>query len=208
MSTQNYESLTPKQGEFFPHEHPEQVHQHHPHGGHQPGRKVGGNDDVPVSHAQTFPPGTAPASSSYSPNPYDTVPGQAMNPSVERAHGKESTGTSAGDTLMGATSKDVNRGLGQPASGQTSAELHHDGQHGRKHHGSGLEGVGANKPDRFERTMPSQRGYERDEAQGGQHGDKGFLGAEDKFPESAESITHEWKYEPSTKHTDRRHGHA
>lgn len=40
--------------------------------------------------------------------------------------------TSAEDTLGGATSQDVNRGLGVPIQGQTSAELHHNGHQHRK----------------------------------------------------------------------------
>ncbi|KAI0073658.1 hypothetical protein K474DRAFT_1649276 [Panus rudis PR-1116 ss-1] len=42
------------------------------------------------------------------------------------------TPTTAGDTLTGATSKDVHAGIGKPASGMTSAEMHHDGHQHRK----------------------------------------------------------------------------
>lgn len=45
--------------------------------------------------------------------------------------------------MMGSTSQSVNTGMGKPASGQTSRELRHDGQHGNKH--SGLESVGATR---------------------------------------------------------------
>ncbi|KAF8531083.1 hypothetical protein JB92DRAFT_2692843, partial [Gautieria morchelliformis] len=40
--------------------------------------------------------------------------------------------TSAGDTLGGATSKDLYHGIGKPVQGQSSVELHHSGRPGRK----------------------------------------------------------------------------
>ncbi|KAI0084679.1 hypothetical protein BDY19DRAFT_514769 [Irpex rosettiformis] len=49
-----------------------------------------------------------------------------------------SSPTSATDTLTGATSQDVYRGIGKPWGGQTSAELHHDGHTHRKR---GLQGT-------------------------------------------------------------------
>ncbi|KAE8151721.1 hypothetical protein BDV25DRAFT_128527 [Aspergillus avenaceus] len=134
--------------------------------GHQPGRKVAPQDYAPEFHAETYPPGTAPASNSYTPNTQSEVGGQALNPNVERTHGKESTKTSAGDTLMGATSQDVHTGLGHPGAGQTSAELHHDGQSHRKNPGSGLEGC----------YLP------------GQCRNKGQFAAEARQPESAETL--------------------
>ncbi|KAF9887373.1 hypothetical protein FE257_010228 [Aspergillus nanangensis] len=154
-------------------------------GGHQPGRRVAPADFVPQSHVEKYPPGTAPASNSFAPNPYNESGSQANNPNVERGHGKESTKTSAADTLTGATSKDVHTGLGHPGSGQTSTELRHDGQHGRKNPGVGLEGVGASKENKFERHIPEQRGIERDQAQGGQRGNKGALAAQEREPEIA-----------------------
>ncbi|GES62194.1 hypothetical protein ATEIFO6365_0005017000 [Aspergillus terreus] len=166
--------------------------------GHQPGRKVSPYDQVPEFSAETFPPGTAPASNSYTPNTTGESGSQALNPNVERSHGKESTKTSASDTLMGATSQDVHTGLGHPGGGQTSSELRHDGQHGRKNPGVGLEGVGANKGNNLDRQIPEQRGIERDQAQGGQRGTKGAMAAEDRQPEGAETLSSEWKYEPQT----------
>lgn len=53
------------------------------------------------------------------------------------------TYTSAENTLLGATSGDVNRGLGTPMQGQTIAEIRHNGAHGRKKQTSGLEGIGS-----------------------------------------------------------------
>ena len=49
---------------------------------------------------------------------------------------------SAGDTLTGATSQDVYRGLGRPAEGMTSAELHHDGRQHRKRSLQGTDQYG------------------------------------------------------------------
>lgn len=68
-------------------------------------------------HAETYPPGTAPASSSYQPYPIDHTGEQAMNPNVLRSHGKEGVRTAAESTLMGATSKDVNKRAGHPSTG-------------------------------------------------------------------------------------------
>ncbi|KAF7797668.1 hypothetical protein EIP86_008868 [Pleurotus ostreatoroseus] len=52
------------------------------------------------------------------------------------------TPTTAADTLTGATSKDVHGGIGKPASGMSSAEMHHDGQHRRKRQGLGKDQYG------------------------------------------------------------------
>ncbi|PWY95280.1 hypothetical protein BO94DRAFT_484006, partial [Aspergillus sclerotioniger CBS 115572] len=194
---QNVDSVAnPQQGEFKPSVKPTAPLEE---GGHQIGRKVAPSDYVPEFRAETHPPGTAPASSSYQPNTAGEPGSQALNPNVERSHGKESVKTSASDTLMGATSQDVHTGLGHPGSGQTSNELRHDGQHGRKGQSAGLQQVGAQESEKFERQIPSQRGLERDEARPGQRGDKGALAAEDRNPEPAETAAAEWKYEPSTK---------
>ncbi len=53
------------------------------------------------------------------------------------------TPTSAGDTLQGATSQDVYAGIGKPAGGMSSAEMHHDGQAHRKRHHLGKDQYGA-----------------------------------------------------------------
>lgn len=53
------------------------------------------------------------------------------------------TYTSAANTLLGATSGDVNRGLGAPMQGQSINEIRHNGAHGRKKQPSGLEGIGS-----------------------------------------------------------------
>ncbi|RAK78502.1 uncharacterized protein BO72DRAFT_447165 [Aspergillus fijiensis CBS 313.89] len=194
----------PQQGEFKPSVKPTGPLEE---GGHQPGRKVAPADFAPEFRAETYPAGTAPASNSYSANTTSEVGGQALNPNVERSHGKESVKTSAADTLMGATSRDVHTGLGHPGSGQSSAELHHDGQPGRKGQTAGLEQVGAYADSKFERDIPGQRALDRDEAHlAGPRGDKGALAAEDRQPEPATTAAAEWKYEPGTKR-DNTHKH-
>ncbi|KAJ5998127.1 hypothetical protein N7499_005494 [Penicillium canescens] len=169
--------------------------------GHQPGRKVSEADQRSEFHAEAHPQGTAPASSSYTANPVSEAGGQANNPNVYGGSDKEPTYTSAADTLMGSTSADVDQGLGKPLQGQTSVELRHDGQHGRKKQTAGLEGVGASAQDRdIERRFPDQRGLEREEADvSGTRGDKASRAAEEMVPESAETLSREWKYEPGTK---------
>ncbi|KAF9267088.1 hypothetical protein L218DRAFT_955561 [Marasmius fiardii PR-910] len=47
--------------------------------------------------------------------------------------------TSASDTLGGATSEDVYQSIGQPGSGMSSKEVHHDGSLGRKRDGQGVD---------------------------------------------------------------------
>lgn len=152
-------------------------------------------DQRPVHQLETFPPGTAPASNSYTPNTTSEVGSQANNPNVLCGHGKESTQTTAGDTLMGATSQDVHTGLGKPLQGQTGVEIAHDGQHGRKKQAAGLEGVGASHVNReIERQFPDQRGLEKDEARGsGSRGNKADRAAENINPEPAETLDAERK---------------
>ncbi|KAJ5819024.1 hypothetical protein N7474_004615 [Penicillium riverlandense] len=154
--------------------------------GHQPGRKVNEADQRPTFEAQTFPEGTAPASSSHQPNPVSNPGSQALNPDVLRAHGKESVYTAPGDTLMGSTSADVNRGMGKPMQGQTNTEIQHEGAHGRKKQPSGLEGVGATNEDRgIERQLPDQRGLEKEQNMSGLRGNKAERAAEDMEPNTA-----------------------
>lgn len=169
---------------------------------HKPGLPVSEADRAGEFHAQTLPPGTAPAGSSYQPNPIYEIPSQANNEDALRGHGKESTFTKPQD-FPGATSADVHKGLGKPMVGQTSNEIRHDGEHGRKRQTYGYETVGASghpkhtehsigDPQKVsDRNHPNQRGIERDEARGGQHGDKGSLAAEDLRPEPADTVAAE-----------------
>lgn len=78
---------------------------------------------------------------------------------------------SAGDTLTGADSKDVHTGLGHPGQGQTSSELHHDGQSHRKRQGLGTVGLttepDSHKPiDPHDPYMADQRSLEGDHPTG------------------------------------------
>lgn len=167
---------------------------------HQLGRKVTEADQRPVYQAETFPPGTAPASNSYTPNTVSESGSQANNPNVLRGHGKEAVYTAPGDTLRGATSKDVHAGLGKPLQGQTNKEIEHEGARARKKEDDGLERVGAYKPDRtVERKFPDQRGIEKEESRGGTRGDKADRAAENMHPEPAQTLDTEWNYEPGTK---------
>ncbi|KAL9054536.1 MAG: hypothetical protein Q9162_004092 [Coniocarpon cinnabarinum] len=118
--------------------------------GHQPGQIVG-NDNIPTSHVQTLPPGTAPAQNTFAPNTQaSSVPGQADNPESVNPETEGQGATAALDTFPGATSGTMNTGLGKPMQGETSAEKHHDGQAHRKHQGQGLQGVGASEAGHFD----------------------------------------------------------
>lgn len=161
---------------------------------HKPGVLVG-NDAVPEFHAKTLPAGSAPKDRTFAPNSTAETPGQANNDLTERSHGKESTKTSASDTLGGATSGDVHTGMGYPGQGQTSTELRHDGGHTSSKKGGGLMGVGASgQPSGNQMvdtdTQPEQRAVDKEEGvNAGKRGDKGERypnpPAEERIPESA-----------------------
>ncbi|MCJ1420837.1 hypothetical protein MMC32_007196 [Xylographa parallela] len=126
--------------------------------GHKPGMKVG-NDAAPEFSAQVLPAGSAPADRTFEPNPINETPGQANNDDTLRAHGKESTYTSASDTLGGATSGDVHTGLGLPTDISATEEKHGSGT-GLA--GRGTSGAPSGSMPVDERTTPSQRGLERE----------------------------------------------
>ncbi|MCJ1352923.1 MAG: hypothetical protein MMC33_002907 [Icmadophila ericetorum] len=159
-ASRNADSITTAQGEVssrVPRSKPMMT------SGHKPGVQVG-NDAVPEFHAETLPAGTAPASNKFTPNPISETPGQALNDSTLRSHGKESIYTSADSTLGGATSGDVHTGLGKPVQGQTASEK--KGMGGNDGRG-GLAGVGAESAHVGlagvdERVESSQRGLERE----------------------------------------------
>ncbi|KAJ5493875.1 hypothetical protein N7463_009962 [Penicillium fimorum] len=109
-------------------------------------------DQRPEYHVRAFPSGSAPASDSYTGDPGDNY---NLNINAEE---EETTYTSAADTFMGATSGDVNRGLGRPMQGQTNTEVRHNCAHGRKKQTSGLEDRG------IECHFAEQRNREREEA--------------------------------------------
>lgn len=171
----NPESVTSAQGEVHPRVAPTEPATTK---GHAPGTKVG-NDAKPEFHAKTLPPGTAPSSNTFTPNTQNEIPGQAMNPNIAKE-----TWTDAQSTITGATSADVNTGLGKPASGQTSQELH-DGSHER----AGLEGVGASRKDPIR-----ERALDIDVPKGTRGKSahpEDIPGAEERLPESAERVAAE-----------------
>lgn len=144
-----------------------------------------GNDAPPEFNAQTLPAGTAPSDRTFAPNTQNEIPGQAMNPNISKE-----TWTSAQDTIGGATSADVHTGYGHPGSGQTSKELHGDGNFPGKREKKGLAGVGADQSDVFR-----ERGQNIDFPTGtkGKSGvnREGIVGVEERLPESAESVAAE-----------------
>jgi hypothetical protein len=153
-------------------------------------------DFAPEFSAQTLPAGTAPSESTFTPNTTSEIPGQTDNDDVD----PEGT-TSALDSLGGATSGDVNTGLGYPGSGQTSAELHHNGTSHRKREGNGLAGLDGGKQAGGLNGATgdydaSQRALDREEATDvrGARGDKGGnYGAGEVEPVGAEALAGELK---------------
>lgn len=140
---------------------------------------------MPVFSAETHPKGTAPPDKTFQPNPISEIPGQALNENVERSHGKESVRTTASSTLGGATSADVNKGLGRPLEGESSVEMRHGGDKHRKHEGSGLEGVGANQVG----VEQDLRRLEReDHTPRGASATKKGIPAEERDPESPSEL--------------------
>ncbi|THH04346.1 hypothetical protein EW145_g5579 [Phellinidium pouzarii] len=65
--------------------------------------------------------------------------------------------TTASDTLTGATSADVHDGYGHPGQGQTSAELHHDGQKGRKKQEVGVDQWGTQRPENMKAHVDERK---------------------------------------------------
>lgn len=145
-----------------------------------------GNDAVPTFEAEVLPAGSAPPESTFKPNPINETPGQANNPDTLRGHGKESTYTAA-DSFPGATSADVHTGLGHPGQGQVASDS-------KQHSGSvGIRGTQASGINPVsERSNPGQRGLEREMGdRAGKDTVTDTLGAEERVPESAESVAAE-----------------
>jgi hypothetical protein len=120
------------------------------------------------------------------------VPGQADNDATLRDHGKESTYTSATDTLGGATSGDVHTGMGHPGQGETSTEVRHDGPHTRKREGAGLDGLAQGGSGLRDEGNVEARRLARDTTDHGtinaREHNVSLEGAEDKLPTSAEEL--------------------
>jgi hypothetical protein len=89
---------------------------------------------------------------------------------------------SAEDTLVGATSKDVHKGLGHPGSGQPASQKN---PHKER---SGLEGRGANPDD-----WVKKRGLDRDHEKGGklnsEEGRANIITAEDRLPDMGQFVS-------------------
>ncbi|KAL7815976.1 hypothetical protein V8C44DRAFT_323547 [Trichoderma aethiopicum] len=164
-------------------------------GGHQPGVKVG-NDRLPESHLETYPPGTAPKESSFRPNPISEVPGQANNPEVDPS------GRSDPLDFPGATSKDVHQGIGMPLQGQegretgaqlpgkkdTDSRVH---PRGRKKEGDGLGTIAAEA-----NRVDPVREHGWDLPEGVEKGNKGFASADhptasEMQPETSDRVASE-----------------
>jgi len=143
--------------------------------GHAPGVNLG-KDAVPEFSAQTLPAGSAP-------------PDRTFQPSVPAVDGNdqgEELQSSVEDTLHGSTSKDVNRGIGQPIYGQTSNKSRGRGETVR----GGLVGVGADPRDPVR-----ERALDIDVPKGtrGKSGTnrENVPGAEEKLPEDAMKVASE-----------------
>lgn len=144
---------------------------------HKPGVLVG-NDAAPEFSAQTLPAGSAPESKTFQPqNDADIPPPQQGVPQA-----------SATD-FPGATSGDVNTGLGKPVQGQTSNELRHDTQRT-----GGLDGLKSGAQgktvDAHDPLHADQRALDKDEAVVGR---SDVPSAEERIPESSESVSAERK---------------
>ncbi|KAJ8114389.1 hypothetical protein ONZ43_g4914 [Nemania bipapillata] len=143
--------------------------------GHKPGILVG-NDRIPEFHAQTYPPGTAPREHTFQPNPESEYPAQAWG-----------TAPSAGETMEGATSQDVYRGMGKPIQGQEAREIKkRHGSHNKKE-GMGFAGVGGSEGVDFIRAKSD------DLAEGVHEGARGkrveeYPPAESRVPMTAEEL--------------------
>ena len=149
-----------------------------------------GNDKAPEFSAQTLPPGTAPKESTFQPNPTDEAP-----PVMPDNADPEAEQTKASDTIIGSTSGDVHTGLGHPGAGQSSAEMRHDGEKGRKNPGQGLQGVGAatqefKTVDASDPKFKQHRVLDSDEAEPGR-GTIGGPAAEEREPVSADQVASE-----------------
>jgi hypothetical protein len=156
---------------------------------HKPGVKASPKDEVQEFEAKTLPPGSAPPGRTFKPRKQAEVPSQANNDATFDNDDVEETYTSAADTLGGATSADVNKGMGRPMQGETSTEMHHDGRHKRKKERDGLIGVARGGSGLRDEGNVEVRRLSRDDNEHGprnarQHNE----GAEDKAPAREEDV--------------------
>lgn len=142
-----------------------------------------GNEGVPEFTAKTVPPGTAPSDRTFKPNSANAIP---PGSEADNKNKDADAGTSASDTLTGATSGDVYAGLGKPVQGQSSAELEHDGYPHRKRPETGLVGIpsgvyATDHPVDDEGEQPGQSSLEKEEGvPAGKRGEKVERTAEDR----------------------------
>lgn len=188
-ATKNPESMTNAQGEFSARVPPSEPLTTK---GHQVGQKTSPADFAPEFSAKTLPPGTAPKSKTFTPNPTGETPGQANN--------EDAVGRSDPLDFPGSTSGDVHTGLGHPGSGQTSTELRNEGKHTSKKERTGTAGAGAQGGSGLREDGMSQEFKElARERPVGDHGPVSGrasggnepVGAEGKVPVSAEQLAAE-----------------
>lgn len=144
---------------------------------HKPGVLASEADKAPEFHAKTVPAGSAPSSNTFTPNP--DLNNQKMY-------------QDASSTIQGATSGDVNTGLGHPGQGQTSSELR-DGRKGA----TGLTGLSSqtDKPAQNEKVAGKDPAFAHqrnlDDVPTGQRGNVGGPPAQEREPETAERVAAE-----------------
>jgi len=156
--------------------------------GHAIGEKVG-NDAAPEFHAKTLPAGSAPKDRTFTPNTQNEIPGQAMNPDISKE-----TWTSAQSTIIGATSADVNTGMGKPIGPQGSKELHHDGGTPGKRERTGLTGVeSGDREIQSDAVRETGRDLEYPRSTKGGGVPENVAGAEERLPVSAGELASETK---------------
>ncbi|KAK1993383.1 hypothetical protein LX36DRAFT_256793 [Colletotrichum falcatum] len=172
--TRNVDSINNKQGEFHARVPPSEPLTTK---GHKPGVKVGKDAAYPEFHAQAHPAGTAPREKTFQPNAQD-IPGRALNP--------DAADYMAPDEFPGATSADVNAGLGRPLQGQTSNEVRGAHPRRRKKESAGLEGVGACAEDSFKK-----RHLDLDYDPASRRNVSEMPGAEERYPATAEEVASE-----------------
>ncbi|GAP86686.1 hypothetical protein SAMD00023353_2000410 [Rosellinia necatrix] len=144
-------------------------------GGHKPGVLVG-NDKIPEFHAEAYPAGTAPRENTFQPRPEGEY--------SARAYG---TAPRAEDTMQGATSQDVYRGMGKPIQGQEAREIEkRHGAHNKKE-GTGVAGVGGSQGVGFTREAGFDLPGDTHKGMGVKES-PGFSAAEDRVPTSAEEL--------------------
>jgi hypothetical protein len=137
-----------------------------------------GKDALPEFSAQTLPVGSAPSDRTFQPSP---ILDQSRNSNISSEQR-----TAAEDSILGATSADVNKGIVRPVYGQTSRELRSEGRKAR----NGLAGVGAD-PRNAVRERALDTDFLKSPTGKGDMNRPDMVGAEDKIPEGAEAVAAE-----------------